>query len=264
VLITPAIPLTHAELRNLALAVLAVFIAILLSACETGGPSRTALRSLPAYEMPVGHSEFQSVRMTAYTHTEADHTIYTNHNALGGQLQAASPPNRRAENVRRAIPVAMTDDEDQQHLAYTSARRQPFAMEETKTVTTKRVVKMKNGKKKTVVEKRVVKVKPKIGSAAADWSRWPAGTTFRLLSTGQMYRVDDYGWALSGRNTIDLYMASPRDMNSWGARTEPIQVLQWGDPKESYRLLQPHQASRHIRRMMLELEGKPEEAAALH
>ncbi len=79
-----------------------------------------------------------------------------------------------------------------------------------------------------------------------------------------MYRVDDYGWALSGRNTIDLYMATPRDMNSWGARTEPIQVLQWGDAQESHRLLRPHQASRHIRRMLLEIEGKQEEAAALH
>ncbi len=256
--------MTHAELRSLALAVLAVFIAILLSACETGGGGpKTALRPLPAYEPPIAHSEFQSVRTTAYTHTEADHTAYSNHNALGGQLQAASPPIRRAENVRRAIPVAMTDGDDQQ-LAYTSASRQPFLREQTRTVTTKKVVTMKNGKKKTILEKKRVKVRPAIGSAAADWSRWPAGTTFRLVSTGQMYRVDDYGWALSGRNTIDLYMATPRDMNSWGARTEPIQVLQWGNPQESHRLLEPHQASRHIRRMLLEIEGKQEEAAALH
>jgi 3D (Asp-Asp-Asp) domain-containing protein len=254
--------LTHAELRSLALAVLAVFIAIILSACETGGVAKTALRPLPAYQTPVAHGEFQSIRMTAYTHTEADHMIYSNRNALGGQLQAASPPNRRAENAPRAIPVALPDDN--QRVAYTSSTRQPFSMEESKTVTTKKVVKMKNGKKKIIVEKKVVKVTPKIGSAAADWSRWPAGTTFRILSTGQMYRVDDYGWALSGRNTIDLYMATPREMNSWGARTEPIQVLQWGDPQASYRLLQPHAASRHIRRMLLELEGKPEEASALH
>ena len=56
------------------------------------------------------------------------------------------------------------------------------------------------------------------GSAAADWARWPAGTIFRVLSTGQLYRVEDYGWALSGRNTIDLYMATPREMNGWGVR----------------------------------------------
>jgi 3D (Asp-Asp-Asp) domain-containing protein len=104
---------------------------------------------------------------------------------------------------------------------------------------------------------------PKIGSAAADWSRWPMGTTFRLLSTGQMYRVEDYGWALSGRNTIDLYMANRRDMNSWGARQEPIQVLRWGDPQQSLQFLQSHQDYKHIKRMVLELEGREQDAAAL-
>ena len=101
------------------------------------------------------------------------------------------------------------------------------------------------------------------GSAAADWSRWPAGTIFRLLATGQVYRVDDYGWALSGRNTIDLYMATPNEMNGWGARVEPIQILQWGDPQESLRFLQSHQDHRHIRRMVLELEGDYRAAAAM-
>jgi hypothetical protein len=104
---------------------------------------------------------------------------------------------------------------------------------------------------------------PQIGSAAADWSRWPAGTVFRLLSTGQNYRVEDYGWALSGRNTIDLYMANEREMNSWGAREEAIQILQWGDPQQSLQFLQRHQDYRHIRRMVLELEGRHREAAAL-
>ena len=104
---------------------------------------------------------------------------------------------------------------------------------------------------------------PKIGSAAADWSRWPMGTTFRLLSTGQMYRVEDYGWALSGRNTIDLYMANSRDMNTWGARQEPIQVLHWGDPQDSLRFLETKQNYKHIKRMVLELEGRGQEAAAL-
>jgi hypothetical protein len=78
-----------------------------------------------------------------------------------------------------------------------------------------------------------------------------------------MYRVDDYGWALSGRNTIDLYMATQREMNSWGAREETIQVLQWGDPAESLRFLAPHQDYKHIKRMVLELEGRHKQAAAL-
>ena len=104
---------------------------------------------------------------------------------------------------------------------------------------------------------------PQIGSAAADWARWPAGTVFRLLSTGQNYRVEDYGWALSGRNTIDLYMANQREMNSWGARQEAIEILQWGDPQESLQFLRRHQDYRHIKRMVLELEGRDKEAAKL-
>ena len=78
-----------------------------------------------------------------------------------------------------------------------------------------------------------------------------------------MYRVEDYGWALSGRNTIDLYMANQRDMNAWGARQEPIQVLHWGDRQQSLQFLQSHTDYKHIKRMVLELEGRDQEAAAL-
>jgi hypothetical protein len=84
-----------------------------------------------------------------------------------------------------------------------------------------------------------------------------------LLSTGQNYRVEDYGWALSGRNTIDLYMANQRAMNTWGACEERIEVLKWGDPQESLQFLRRHQDYRHIKRMVLEPEGRHEDAAAL-
>jgi 3D (Asp-Asp-Asp) domain-containing protein len=119
------------------------------------------------------------------------------------------------------------------------------------------------GKTSRTAKRAVTIATPRIGSAAADWSRWPAGTSFRLLSTGQIYRVDDYGWALAGRNTIDLYMPNQREMNSWGARQETIQILQWGDPQESLQFLHRHQDYRHIKRMVLELEGRHKEAAAL-
>jgi 3D (Asp-Asp-Asp) domain-containing protein len=61
--------------------------------------------------------------------------------------------------------------------------------------------------------------------------RWPVGTVFRLLSTGQSYRLEDYGSELSGRDTIDLYMVNQREMNSWSAREETVEVLQWGNPQ---------------------------------
>ena len=250
--------MTYAERRNLALILLAVFIAlILLTACGT-----TRHHALPAYEPPLTKTNFQQVRTTAYTHTESDHRQYSNHNALGGELHAAGPAIHRAEvvtratlayEVQRAIPV----DESGSY----SPPLQRFSMEERRTVTrtAKRPAKPTRNVKRAVA----VSKPPQIGSAAADWSRWPAGTVFRLLSTGQNYRVEDYGWALSGRNTIDLYMPNQREMNTWGARQETIEILKWGDPRESLQFLQRHQDYRHIKRMVLELEGREKEAAAL-
>ncbi len=249
--------MTYAQRRNLALAVLAAFIAIVfLSACGT------TQRPLPAYERPLSKTDFQNVRTTAYTHTESDHREYSNHNALGGELHAAGAPIHRAEAVTHAtlayeVPRAIPVNETASH----SPQLQPFSMEETRTVTrtSKRAAKTPRSVKRAVAVSRP----PQIGSAAADWSRWPAGTVFRLLSTGQSYRVEDYGWALSGRNTIDLYMANQHEMNSWGARQEAIEILQWGDPQESLQFLQRHQDYRHIKRMVLELEGHEKEAARL-
>jgi 3D (Asp-Asp-Asp) domain-containing protein len=250
--------LTHAKLHSLALAVLAAFIAIVLSACGT-----TGTRPLPIYESPLTKTDFQTVRTTAYTHTESDHREFSNHNALGGELHAAGPAIHRAENVARALAVSDSDDVDVRRVSNSGATLQPFSMDETRTTsrvtTTTRVTKTTRGAKRAVA----VSKPRRIGSAAADWSRWPMGTTFRLLSTGQMYRVEDYGWALSGRNTIDLYMANQRDMNSWGARREPIQILQWGDPQQSLQFLQSHQDYKHIKRMVLELEGREQEAAQM-
>jgi 3D (Asp-Asp-Asp) domain-containing protein len=251
--------LSRADLLKIPFAAFAALSAILLSGCESTG---TAARALPAYETPLVKGDFQNVRTTAYTHTEADHTQYTNHNALGGELHAAGPAIHRAENVARALPVSETDDVGVRRVSNSSL--QPFSLEESRstvtTVKTTRVTKTARGSKRTIA---ISKKPPKIGSAAADWGRWPMGTTFRLISTGQIYRVDDYGWALSGRNTIDLYMATRRDMNTWGARQEPIQILQWGDRQESLRFLEAKQNYKHIKRMVLELQGNEQEAAAL-
>src|SRR5947207_5750270 len=249
------------------MAVLAAFIAILLlSACET---ITSTTRALPAYELPLAKKDFQNVRTTAYTHTEADHTQYGARNALGGELHAAGPAIHRAENVRRAGTISDSDDVDVINISNTDAKLQPFSMQEKKTTrVTTTTATTRVTKTTTTVRgsKRAIAVSskpPRIGSAAADWARWPMGTTFRLLSTGQMYRVEDYGWALSGRNTIDLYMSNRSDMNTWGARQEPIQVLHWGDAQQSLQILQSHTEHKHIKRMVLELQGRNEEAAAL-
>lgn len=229
--------------------------ALFLSACETTTTRTTRTSPLPKYEAPLVKRDFQNVRTTAYTHTEADHRQFTNHNALGGQLHAATGAVRRAEYKPRALAASADEQSDYRRASYTPAAIQPFSLEPRRTT---KIVKTKHGKKRVVVV-----TKPQIGSAAADWSRWPAGTVFRLLSTGQVYKIDDYGWALAGRNTIDLYMPSRSAMNSWGAREEGIQILRWGNSNESLRLLQAHQGYRHIHRMVLELEGNEAAAASL-
>jgi 3D (Asp-Asp-Asp) domain-containing protein len=213
---------------------------------------------LPAYETPIAKNEFQTVRTTAYTHTESDHLAYTNHNALGGQLRAATGGSRRAEYVARAFPVDSESASEFQRASYSNQSAQSFLTPQKKKVT--KWVKTKHGRKKVTVTEII---RPVIGSAAADWSRWPAGTTFRVLSTGQVYKVDDYGWALSGRNTIDLYMGTRGDMNAWGLREERIQILRWGSSHESLQVLNGRQGYKHIRRMVLELNGQDQDAAAL-
>jgi 3D (Asp-Asp-Asp) domain-containing protein len=92
-----------------------------------------------------------------------------------------------------------------------------------------------------------------LNSAAADWGRWPAGTVFRLLPTGQTYIIDDYGWDLAGRNTIDLYMPTREQMDCWGMRRMDIRILQWGDPRASYETLRPRASYAHVARMLKEL-----------
>lgn len=99
-----------------------------------------------------------------------------------------------------------------------------------------------------------------LNSAAADWGRWPVGTVFRILQTGRTYRVDDYGWALAGRNTIDLYMPTRELMNCWGERWVDIQILQWGDVRESYDTLVPRDSYRHVARMLRELRPQLHDA----
>ena len=144
-----------------------------------------ASRPLPKYEKPMARAQFQTVRTTAYTHTESDHKAYSNRNALGTCLQCGP-----------------------------------------------------------------------VHSAAADWSRWPAGTTFRLLNTGELFRVDDYGWALSGTNTIDLYKPTRHAMNTWGVRRVNIEVLNWGDVDRSLAVLKPRAKHPHIKRMIQQIKSR--------
>jgi 3D (Asp-Asp-Asp) domain-containing protein len=156
----------------------AALAALLLTGCATG-------RKLPAYEKPLARTPVQSVRTTAYTHTESDHIKH-------GRKTAAGTVLRRGD----------------------------------------------------------------VNSAAADWSRWPVGTKFRLAETGEIFEVDDYGWALSGTNTIDIYQPSRAQMNRWGVRRVTIEIIEWGDPQRSHEILKPRMRFAHVKRMVRQLEDR--------
>ena len=96
----------------------------------------------------------------------------------------------------------------------------------------------------------------RVSSAAADWSRWPVGSIFRIRETGQLYQVDDYGRALAGTNTIDLYKTSRSAMNAWGVRRVTIENLHWGSVERSLAILRPRAKYKHIRRMIEQIESR--------
>jgi 3D (Asp-Asp-Asp) domain-containing protein len=122
----------------------------------------------------------REVRTTAYTHTEADHIVYSNKTAIGTRLK------------------------------YYSGVR----------------------------------------SAASDWSKYPVGTRFQIEGQpGVTYEIDDYGSALVGKNTIDLYKPSRAKMNAWGARNVRIKVLKWGSYERSKDILKDRTKHSHVRKM---------------
>ena len=88
-------------------------------------------------------------------------------------------------------------------------------------------------------------------SAAADWSEFPVGTEFQIASQpGITYVIDDYGSALVGTKTIDLYKPSIRSMNKWGVRHVDIEVVKWGCYEESLKIMNPRTKYRHVRQMV--------------
>jgi 3D (Asp-Asp-Asp) domain-containing protein len=101
-----------------------------------------------------------------------------------------------------------------------------------------------------------------VRSAAADWSVYPVGTVFQIEGDSSVYEVDDYGSALVGTQTIDIYKPSKATMNDWGVRHVNINVLQWGSFDKSLTILKPREKkASHVREMIHKLErGSPRAA----
>ncbi|MFT3990837.1 MAG: 3D domain-containing protein [Luteolibacter sp.] len=90
----------------------------------------------------------------------------------------------------------------------------------------------------------------RVRSAAADWSFYPVGTTFRIKGLPYLYVVDDYGSALTGTGTIDIYKPSKDIMNQWGRRNVEITIVQWGSFTRSAEILAKRTSYGHCRSML--------------
>lgn len=97
-----------------------------------------------------------------------------------------------------------------------------------------------------------------VRSAAADWSVYPVGTKFQIEGDPSVYEVDDYGSALVGTGTIDIYKPSKAAMNQWGVRNVNIKVIEWGSFLKSLAIMKPRATkASHIRKMIQKIEGSP-------
>lgn len=95
-----------------------------------------------------------------------------------------------------------------------------------------------------------------VRSAAADWSKYPVGTKFKIKGLPHTYIVDDYGSALVGTNTIDIYHPTLGTMRRWGTRKAEISVIQWGDWDRTLNILSGRRKYPHTRKMYYAAKAK--------
>lgn len=102
----------------------------------------------------------------------------------------------------------------------------------------------------------ILKYGDNIRSAAADWSVYPLGTKFKIKGQPYTYVVDDYGSALVGTNTVDIFKPSLQQMRKWGTRKVELTVVQWGSYERSRRLLKGRTGYKHCRKMYTSILSK--------
>ena len=95
-----------------------------------------------------------------------------------------------------------------------------------------------------------------VRSAAADWSVFPLGTVFQIEGEPYIYQIDDYGSALVGTKTIDLYRPSKAGIKEWGARNVKIKVVKWGSYSRSMAVLSDRTKHPHVKKMVVGIQKK--------
>ena len=102
-----------------------------------------------------------------------------------------------------------------------------------------------------------------VRSAAADWSVYPLGTRFKIKGEPYIYVVDDYGSALVGTGTIDIYQPTKELMRKWGLRVVEIQIIKWGSSKLSMEKLAGRTQYNHCARMQAALKEQSRHRKAI-
>lgn len=102
-----------------------------------------------------------------------------------------------------------------------------------------------------------------VRSAAADWSLYPVGTTFRIKGLPYLYVVDDYGSALVGTGTVDLYKPNKEVMNAWGRRNVELTIVRWGSQSRSAEILKDRLHHPHCSQMFASLVRQRRDLASL-
>ncbi|MZX02050.1 hypothetical protein GUA89_25880, partial [Escherichia coli] len=95
-----------------------------------------------------------------------------------------------------------------------------------------------------------------VRSGAADWALLALPTTFRNMRQLYLYLVDDYGSALVGTGTIDIYQPNKKLMKEWGRRYVELTIVRWGDPANSLEVLGSRRGYRHCRAMYAALQHR--------
>ena len=109
----------------------------------------------------------------------------------------------------------------------------------------------------------ILKWGSQVRSAAADWSKYPVGTKFRIKGLPYLYVVDDYGSALTGTNTIDIFHPTLGGIKNWGLRTIEIDIVQWGSWDRTLALLKGRQSHWHTRAMYASANQKVQSGRAV-
>jgi len=63
-----------------------------------------------------------------------------------------------------------------------------------------------------------------------------------------------------GKDKVDLFHTSYRDVYRWGVRRVNLEIIEWGCRDKSLTILQPRARAPHVRRMVQALKERQEEA----